>query len=150
MNAKKRQRILEGGVPYVGDEEVLGVFIAQARGRTTAMAGAGEPIAREIGHAKVRKQQRSAEGAGIKVEGVMAFVLTPTRLLVLGLGGMRQEVKDELAAIPVHDVTSLESKRFGLGHKITLGILGQDVLLEGQSGGDVKETTAALERAKLA
>ncbi|MGI9020795.1 MAG: hypothetical protein ACR2G3_08825 [Solirubrobacterales bacterium] len=150
MNAKKRQRILEGARRYVGDEEVLGAFIAQPRGRTTAVAGAGEPIAREIGHRKVRKQQRAAEDAGIRVEGVMAFVLTPTRLLVLGLGGLRQDVKDELAAIPVHDVTSLEAKRFGLGHKITLAVMGHEILLEGQSGGDVKELAAALERAKTA
>ena len=148
MNAKKRQRILEGAKPYVGDEEVIGVFIAQPRGRTTAMAGGGEPIAREIGQQKVRRQQQAAEDAGLRMEGVMAFVLTPTRLLVLGLGGMRQDVKDELAVIPVHDVTSLQSKRFGLGHKITLEVLGKEIVLEGQSGGDAKDLAAALERAK--
>ena len=150
MNAKKRQRIIEGAGPYVGDEEVLAAFVAQARGRTTAMAGAGEPIAREIGHHKVRRQQAAAGAAGIRIEGVMAFVLTPTRLLVLGLGGMRQDVKDELAAVPVHDITSLSSKRVGLGHRITLEVTGQEILLEGQSGGDVKELAAALETAKMA
>jgi len=149
VNAKKRQRIIDGAAPYLGDEEVLAVFIAQPRGRTTAMAGAGEPVAREIGAHKMRKQYRAAEGAGIRIEGVMAFVLTPARLLFLGLGGMRQEVQDELAAVPVHDVTSLETKRFGLAHKITLEVVGQEIRLEGQSGGDVKELARALERAKL-
>ena len=69
---------------------------------------------------------------------------------MLGLGGMRQEVKDELAAIPVHDITSLSSKRVGLGHRITLEVTGQEILLEGQSGGDVKELAAALETARMA
>jgi hypothetical protein len=125
------------------NEQVVATLIAAVRGRQQAMAGG---IAGMVGGGRAKRARRDAEEAGINLAGVMAFVLTPSRLVMLetGNGG---KVKRLLNEYELRDVGPMEVKRLGLGASVTLMIEGAPVKLESRVGAS-REFADHLERAK--
>jgi hypothetical protein len=159
VNSKNEQQIKQAAEPFLEDgEEVLATFIAQTRGAHLSRAGGANLIAAELGHMQARGNVEAAAEAGMTLGGapVKGFVLTQRRLLVLGMGmGMGfgpGKVRGLLSAVPVGDVDSVQTKRFGLTQRITLTIRAVPIKLEGSSGSgaDVRAWGEALERTRAA
>ncbi len=131
MGDKSDSNVRAGAEPFLQpDEPIVTTLFAQLRGRSQAMSGG---VAGMVGGKRAGGARRDAEAAGITLAGVMAFVLTPTRLLMLeaGNGG---KVKGLLNAFALSDVGPMEVKRLGLGASVTIMILGSPVKLESRVG----------------
>jgi hypothetical protein len=131
VGEKTESNLRTGAAPFLQpNEPIVATLFAQLRGRSQAMAGG---VAGMVGGKRAGNARRDAEAAGITLAGIMAFVLTPTRLLMLetGNGG---KVKGLLNAFSLTDVGVMEVKRLGLGATVTIMVLGSPVKLEARVG----------------
>jgi hypothetical protein len=146
VGEKSDANVRSGTAPFLEpDEPVVATLFAQVRGHSQAMAGG---VAGLVGGRRTGGARRGAEAAGIELAGVMAFALTPDRLLMLesGNGG---KVKRLLGAYPLSDVGSMEVKRLGLGAAVTLVVRDATIRLEARVGAS-REFAGLLAQAKAA
>ncbi|MEA2123688.1 MAG: hypothetical protein QOI80_470 [Solirubrobacteraceae bacterium] len=151
MKSKYTEKFKTGAAPYLEPgEEVLTAFIAQAKGRTQAVASGTNLIAKELGSRKMGKVADAAQDAGLVVGNPMALAISNQRILtfkistpILGRGG---DIKELLSAVPLHAVQDVTVKRFGMAKRITITINNSEVQLESAAGAD--EFLAAYQQAK--
>ncbi len=135
------------------DEEILGAAWGKPRGSMTAVAGAGNVFASEIGARWAGKQREGAKNAGISLGNPGAVAITPTSLVTMKVKvsamGAIKEVTEVLSVVPLGDVDSLRVKRMGLTGVMEITAAGSSFKLEGKPG-DMKELVEVFERAKAA
>jgi hypothetical protein len=152
MPVSYEEKIKEQARPYLeAGEQVLAAVIARPRGATTA--GAGGLGAGAVGGGKVARQQRAADGAGLRLASPMALAVTGSRLVVLSVStpvamGKGGDVKDLVSSAPLADVESIEVKRLLVGKVLTVTVRGASFRLEVGAGGDVKGLSEQFARAK--
>src|SRR4051812_1363223 len=152
MKSKYVEKFKAGAAPYLeAGETVQTAFIAQAKGRTQAMASPNL-VARELGSRTMGKSTEGAEAAGLVVGNPMALAITDQRIMtfkistpILGRGG---DVKELLSAVPLGAVDDVQVKRFGMAKRITITVQGTEVQLESAAGAD--EFLEAYQRVKPA
>ena len=124
-------------------EPILAAIVASPRGSTTAQMGGAAGL---IGGSRAGQQGQSADAAGLVVQRNSGVVLTPTRLVTFALSisllGAVKEVGEELQALPLDQVQSLEVKRMGAAGVITIDANGTQFKLEAK-GGPAKDLAAA-------
>ena len=135
------------------DEEILGAAWGKPRGSMTAVAGAGNVFASEIGARWAGKQREGAKNAGISLGNPGAVAITPTSLVTMKVKvsamGAIKEVTEVLSVVPLGEVDSLQVKRMGLTGVMEITAAGSSFKLEGKPG-DMKELAEVFERAKAA
>jgi hypothetical protein len=152
MSTSYEDKITQQAAPYLEPgERVLAAFITQPRGATTARAGGLAPGA--IGAAKVRRNQRSAAGSGLRLVSPMALALTNARVLVLSVSqpialGKGGDVKELVSAVALDDVEAIEVKRLLIGKVVTLTVGGSAIKLEAGAGANARGLADEFARVK--
>ena len=157
--ARFETKIKEGAAPFLdAGEDVLAAFVARPRGWTQATASpGGGAVAGMVGGALGGKKQResvaAADEAGFELASPMALAVTQRRLLSIAIGapiglGIGGKVKGLVAAVPISEVDSIESKRLAAGRAITVTVRGVSFTLEAGAGANVKGVEEAFEQAK--
>jgi len=142
--SKQEQKLMSGAEPYLeSGERVLGAVVAQARGRTQAIAGNSG-----IGGRQVGKVLDASEQAGLKIDNPMGVVITDRRLMTLKIGapiglGLGGAVKDFLSAVPLAEVENVETKRAGLAKLLLLTVHGSQIKLEANAAANTDSIAAA-------
>jgi hypothetical protein len=135
------------------DEEILGAAWGKPRGSMTAVGGAGNVIASEIGARWAGKQREGAKNAGISLGNPGAVAITPTSLVTMKVKvsamGAIKEVAEVLSVVPLGEIDSLKVKRMGLTGVMEITVGEHSFKLEGKPG-DMKELAEVFERAKVA
>ncbi len=135
------------------DEEILCAAWGKPRGSMTAVAGAGNVFASEIGARWAGKQREGAKNAGISLGNPGAVAITPTSLVTMKVKvsamGAIKEVSEVLSVVPLGEVDSLEVTRMGLTGVMKITAAGSSFKLEGKPG-DMKELAEVFARAKAA
>lgn len=129
------EKIREGAGPKLEPgEQILAAIVASPRGSSTGAAGGAAGL---IGGQWSGKNASGAEAAGLVVERNSGVVLTPTRIVTFALGislmGAVKEVKDVLSSVPLNEIESVESKRFGAAGVITVTAQGGTFKLESKA-----------------
>lgn len=146
MSSRSDTNIREGVAPYLQpDEPVITALIASVRGHQQAMTGGA---AGSFGASRAGRARTAAAGAGIELAAFMAFVLTPTRLVVVETGNFGK-VKRLLNQFDLAEVGKMTVKRLGLGASVTLPVRGTDLRLESRVGAS-RAFAGALETARAA
>src|SRR4051812_46416969 len=150
MKSKYTEKFKAGAAPYLEPgEEVQTAFIAQAKGRTQAVASPGL-VARELGHRAMAKSTEGAADAGFVVGNPMALAITNQRVMtfkistpILGRGG---DIKELLSGVPLAAIDDVQVKRVGMAKRITITTGGAEIQLEAAAGAD--EFLEAYQRVK--
>jgi hypothetical protein len=153
--SKQESKIIDGIRPHLEPgEEPLVAIVAQTKGTTKAIAGAGAlgAAGAALGGGERRGAHDAASGAGLVLASPCAVVLTPQRLLTVKIGapiglGLGGKVKEILSSVPLAEVAGIEVKKVALRQNITLHVRGESVNLEANaaaSGNDLASTFAAL------
>lgn len=129
-------------------ERMLCAIVAQARGRTQAIAGSTNLGATQQGTAA-----DAAAQAGLTVASPMGLAITNRRLLTFRIGmpwglGLGGSVKELLSGVAIEDVDRIEVKRLLIGRVLNMSVRGHSFKLETGLGADVKGLAAALDQAK--
>jgi hypothetical protein len=151
--SKQESKIIDGVRPHLAPgEEPLVAIVAQPKGTTKAIAGAGAlgAAGAVLGGGERRDAHDAAAGAGLVLASPCAVVLTSQRLLTarigapigLGLGGKFKEV---LSAVPLSQVTGIEVKKVALRQNITLHVSGQTINLEANAAANAKSLADTLQ-----
>jgi hypothetical protein len=147
--SKQEQKLISGAEPYLeSGEQVKAAVVAQARGHTQAVAGSGA-----LGGRQKANVQEASEAAGLKIANPMGLVITDRRLMTLKIGapiglGMGGAVKELMSAVPLAEVDSIETKRFGLTKILLVTVRGSEIKLESSASASTDEIAKAFSEAK--
>ncbi|MGC4109233.1 MAG: hypothetical protein QM747_02130 [Nocardioides sp.] len=131
MSAKSESNLRAAAAPFLEPgEEVVSTWIASVRGHQQAMAGG---VAGLVGGSRAGRASRDAAEAGITLASPMAFVLTPSHLVIVEVGN-GGKVKRTLDSFDLADVGPMTVKRLGLGASVTIVLAGVEVRLESRVG----------------
>jgi hypothetical protein len=142
MKSKYTEKFKAGAAQYLEPgEEVQTAFIAQAKGRTQAVASGTNLIAKELGNRKVGQVAGAAAEAGLVVGNPMALAISNQRILTFKIGtplpfGKGGDIKEFLSAVPLHRIQDVTVKRFGMAKRITITANNAEVQLESAAGAD--------------
>src|SRR5689334_867946 len=150
--SKHQEQIIQAAQGKL-DEEILGAAWGKPRGSMTAVGGAGNVIASEIGARWAGKQREGAKNAGISLGNPGAVAITPTSLVTMKVKvsamGAIKEVTEVLSIVPLTEVDSLEVKRMGLTGVMQISVGDSSFKLEGKAG-DMKEFADVFQQTKAA
>ena len=145
--SKQETKIIEGVLAHLEPgEQALVAIVAQPKGTTKSVAGAGAlgAAGAAMGGGERRAANEAAAGAGLVLSSPCAVVLTGQRLLTVKIGapiglGLGGKVKEVLSSVPIAEVDGIDVKKVALRQNITIHVRGESVSLEANAAASAKD-----------